>query len=368
MKELKFLMTEEKNTYLQAKFDYYRKFNVWVVLCACISSVGYFVSDCQLFGRFAWETLFPRTFILIPMIFYIIANRATNNYRVLALITQVIMHMIMWCTICSIYYLPDKTHASEGFIIMHLLYMASAFASPLLLVTISHWLILFDILVSNLFNHYANLDIMLSLGIPCLIGITLVNCALSNVFYDNYTIRKKLEASLVIDPLTTTYNRNILNKIVREGKFIFDRSGNISVLMIDIDFFKNVNDKFGHSNGDIVLKSIANTIQSCVRGNDYVLRWGGEEFVVLMPACSKSEAVGVAERIRTKIAETDNTICPVTVSVGVAGYNGIDYQASIRHADKALYVAKQTGRNKVVSYSKGATTDVLCANGLNYSN
>jgi diguanylate cyclase (GGDEF)-like protein len=359
MKELFIAAGEERTRYLQSKFEYYRSFNMWFIIVACLSSVTYFVSDCQIFGRFAWETLFARTFIIIPMIIYLIANRITVNYRVLTVSTQLIMHCIMWCTICAIYYLPDKSHASEGFIIMQLLFLVAAFSCPILLSTISHTLLIFDILVSNLFNHYENLDLMLSLGIPCLIGITLVNFALSNVYYDNYTTRQKLEESLVLDPLTNTYNRNILTKLTKEGRFTFDRTGDVSVLMVDIDFFKKVNDEHGHDSGDTVLCSVANTLQSCVRGNDYVIRWGGEEFVVLMPTCVKSEAAKVAERIRRTISETDNTVCDITVSIGVSDYDNTDYNNAITHADKALYVAKQTGRNRVVTYTKGTTTDVL---------
>ena len=176
-----------------------------------------------------------------------------------------------------------------------------------------------------------------------------------------------MEESLVLDPLTNTYNRNIMKKLTLNGRFTFDRSGDVSVLMLDIDFFKQVNDKFGHDKGDIVLKSVANTIQSCVRGNDYVIRWGGEEFVVLMPNCTKNEATKVAERIRQRIIDTNNSVCPITISIGAADYDAIDYNNAINHADKALYVAKQTGRNKVILYSKGTTTDILSTNGLNHN-
>jgi diguanylate cyclase (GGDEF)-like protein len=363
MRELSIPAGEDRTRYLQSKFDYYRSYNMWFIIIACLSSVTYFVSDCQIFGRFAWETLFARTFIIIPMIMYLIANRITDNYRVLTVMTQIIMHCIMWCTICAIYYLPDKTHASEGFIIMQLLFLTASFSCPILLSTVSHSFLIFDILVSNIFNRYENLDLMLSLGIPCLIGITMVNFCMANVYYDTYTTRRKLEESLVLDPLTNTYNRNILTKLTKDGRFTFDRTGDVSVLMVDIDFFKNVNDMYGHDSGDIVLSSVAGTLQSCVRGNDYVIRWGGEEFVVLMPACVKSEAVRVAERIRTTIINTDTGVCPITISIGVSDYDNNDYNNAINHADKALYVAKQTGRNRVVSYTKGSTTDVLRSSG-----
>lgn len=353
------LQGEERKAFLQSKFDYYRKINTYTVILSCLASITYFISDCQLFGRFAQETLIPRFSILIPMMLFILINAKTQDYRIISTISQIIAHMIMWCTIWSIYYLPIKIHANEGFIIMHLIFLALAFSAPFEYCTISHVLLISDILISNLFNHYENIDIMLSLGIPCILAITACNYVMCSSYYDNYIIRKKMEASLVIDPLTGVYNRNIITNITKENLFTFVRSKSISVLMVDIDWFKNVNDTYGHDKGDIVLKAVTAVIQNCTRGGDYTIRWGGEEFIVIMPNCVINEAALVAERIRSHIIEYDNTVCPITVSVGVSEYDNMNYENSIHQADKALYVAKQTGRNKVVCYSKGSTTDIL---------
>lgn len=350
---------DERRDFLSSKFAYYRRINTYSVILACLTSCTYFVSDCQLFGRFAKETIIPRFSILIAMIIFMLINSKVNDYRIISILSHIIAHEIMWCTIWAIYYLPVKTHASEGFIIMHLIFIAIAFSAPFAYTTISHILLIVDILVSNIFNHYENLDIMLSLGIPCLIAITAYNYVLSSSYYDNYIIRKQMEKSLVIDPLTNVYNRNILKAMTKENKFTFVRAESISVIMVDIDFFKKVNDTYGHSKGDIVLKSVTTVIQSCTRGGDYTIRWGGEEFIVIMPNCTPNEASMVAERIRKKIEVSDTSVCPITVSIGVAGYDNTNYKNSINQADRALYVAKQTGRNKVVCYKKGTTTDIL---------
>lgn len=357
---------EERRSFLQSKFDYYRKINIYTVILACLASVTYFISDCQLFERFARETLIPRFSILIPMLIFILINAKSRDYRVITIASQIIAHMIMWCTIWAIYYLPIKIHASEGFIIMHLIFLALAFSAPFGYCTISHFLLIFDILISNLFNHYENLDIMLSLGIPCVLAITACNYVMCSSYYDNYIIRKKMEASLVIDPLTGVYNRNIMTNITKDNLFTFVRSKAISILMVDIDWFKKVNDTYGHDKGDIVLKAVTTVIQNCTRGGDYTIRWGGEEFIVIMPNCIIQEASLVAERIRNNIIEYDNTVCPITVSVGVSEYDNVNYENAIHQADKALYVAKQTGRNKVVCYSKGSTTDILTSTRNNF--
>lgn len=359
MRTLIHLPKEKRQLFLQSKFDYYRKINFYVILLSCLASIMYFVSDCELFNRFAMETLIPRTFILIPMTIYIVIHFSTKDYRILSIISQLTGHCIMWCTIWAIYYLPIKTHASEGFIIMHLVFFALSYASPFTYATISHMLVFVNILISNQFNHYENMDIMFELGIPCFVACTALNVIMNSVYYDNYTTKKKLEASLVIDPLTGIYNRNILPSITKEGKFSFVRSDAISVMMIDIDFFKQVNDTYGHDKGDTVLKSISSIIQSCTRGEDYNIRWGGEEFVVIMPNCPVRNALTVAERIRKKVQEFDNLVCPTTVSIGVAFYDNESFENVFINADKALYVAKQTGRNRVEQYIGGDTTQIL---------
>lgn len=362
MKAFLKLHGDERREFLTSKYLYYRTINTYGIILSCLTSCTYFVSDCQLFGRFATETFIPRFSIIIPMLIFAILNSKIRDFRVISIATHILAHMIMWCTIWAIYYLPIRIHANEGFIIMHLIFIAIAFAAPFGYTTISHCLLIADILVSDHFNHYEGLDIMLSLGIPCVFAITAYNYVLSSSYYDSYIARKTMEQSLVIDPLTNVYNRNIIKTLTRDNLFTFVRSDSISVIMVDIDFFKNVNDNYGHDKGDIVLKGVTTVIQNCTRGGDYTIRWGGEEFVVIMPDCTMIEAAMVAERIRANIEIYDNTICPITVSIGVSDYDNVNYKNAINQADKALYVAKQSGRNKVTCYKKGTTTDILARN------
>ena len=130
-------------------------------------------------------------------------------------------------------------------------------------------------------------------------------------------------------------------------KFNFNSCIDISVLILDIDHFKTINDTFGHDEGDRVIINTANIIRSCIRAIDVVIRWGGEEFIVIMPGCSSENAVEKAEQIR-KVINNSNDICDITVSIGVGKYDGENYYKSITDADKALYYAKANGRNQVV--------------------
>ncbi|HEU0118662.1 MAG TPA: PleD family two-component system response regulator [Alphaproteobacteria bacterium] len=175
-------------------------------------------------------------------------------------------------------------------------------------------------------------------------------------YYDR--LRKNYEDSLalsLVDPLTGAFNRRYLEahlpKMMARSKSSFKP---LSTLMIDIDHFKKVNDTYGHSVGDNVLRSVAGSIINSLRPSDLVVRMGGEEFAAIMPETNLPSALAIAERLRERIAslaiqnreETFN----VTVSIGGACiYEGNEsVEEILKRADAALYQAKETGRNKVV--------------------
>ncbi|WP_187115659.1 diguanylate cyclase DgcA [Treponema denticola] len=132
-----------------------------------------------------------------------------------------------------------------------------------------------------------------------------------------------------------------------------EKKETLSILMIDIDFFKNINDTYGHAAGDIVLEEVAKIIKSCTRNADTAARYGGEEFVVMLNNTAASAAMAVAERIRKSVEEKtimyDGKKINVTISIGVSSYN-FDLESAksiVERADKALYESKQNGRNHV---------------------
>jgi len=129
--------------------------------------------------------------------------------------------------------------------------------------------------------------------------------------------------------------------------------------MLDVDYFKKVNDAYGHAIGDEVLRLVASTIRSNLRVNDVVSRFGGEEFLVLLPSTSLEQAVHVAEKIRAAIAATPHqTAGQVTISIGVAVADPEqgDEEAAVKEADDQLYEAKRSGRNRVAARGREATT------------
>jgi two-component system cell cycle response regulator len=126
----------------------------------------------------------------------------------------------------------------------------------------------------------------------------------------------------------------------------------LAVLLIDADRFKRVNDEHGHAIGDVVLREVANRLRGRVRAEDVVGRWGGEEFVVVLPETTADAAAAVAESLRAAVAGTpidaSGTRLDVTVSIGVAGWTGEQLDDLVARADDALYAAKAAGRDRVV--------------------
>ena len=162
----------------------------------------------------------------------------------------------------------------------------------------------------------------------------------------------------VTDPLTGLYNRRYMES---HADALVERAAArgkpLSVLIIDIDHFKAVNDTYGHEAGDDVLREFSDRLRSCIRGIDLACRHGGEEFVVVMPDTDLGVANKVAERIRRRVAaepfpiERGSRSVEVTISVGLAGRIGPQDKAALimKRADAALYLAKRDGRNRVVS-------------------
>ena len=153
-----------------------------------------------------------------------------------------------------------------------------------------------------------------------------------------------------LDSLTNVYTRGTFDEILHKLVSSTDAEEVFSCIMLDIDFFKQVNDTFGHVAGDSVLREFASVVKKCSRKRDMVFRYGGEEFVVLLPGSKLNNAIEVAERIRQRVLKevhTPDGKC-VTVSAGCSEYiieeTGI---LVVQRADKALYAAKQSGRNRV---------------------
>jgi two-component system cell cycle response regulator len=171
------------------------------------------------------------------------------------------------------------------------------------------------------------------------------------------TAREQLRMQETHDSLTQLFNRAaVLEALEREVVRSNREKHPMAVIMADIDHFKDINDTYGHQAGDAVLRETARRILSSFRAYDFVGRYGGEEFLIVVPSSELAMAVELAERLRQNIAaqpvDFDQATIPVTMSLGVAvSAVGERNQPAelLRHADEALYAAKRGGRNRVES-------------------
>jgi diguanylate cyclase (GGDEF)-like protein len=179
-----------------------------------------------------------------------------------------------------------------------------------------------------------------------------VGLALSNL-----SLRETLHEQSIRDPLTGLHNRRFLeDTLIRELARAKRKTHALSIVLLDIDHFKRINDTFGHGAGDMVLRRLGLVLQAYVRESDIACRVGGEEFALLLPEGPLPIATQRAEDIRKAVSDMtlkhdDQDLGAVTVSLGVATFpdHGTTADALIRAADQVLYEAKRKGRNRVVS-------------------
>ncbi|AFV96955.1 MULTISPECIES: sensor domain-containing diguanylate cyclase [unclassified Sulfuricurvum] len=167
-----------------------------------------------------------------------------------------------------------------------------------------------------------------------------------------FTDITKLNELATLDVLTKVANRFQFDKVLEHSITLSQRYGRaLSMMLIDIDHFKEINDNYGHLVGDEVLKILAQILRDGVRKSDVIARWGGEEFVILLPDSELSSATKLAEILRLRIAEYDfKLVKKITCSIGIVRWNeGENPDQLLKRVDEKLYYAKETGRNKIIS-------------------
>ena len=171
----------------------------------------------------------------------------------------------------------------------------------------------------------------------------------------NARLLGEIERLATRDSLTGLANRRLFDESLQREAARSQRLGApLSLLVLDVDHFKQVNDTYGHQIGDAVLREVAHTLVTNTKNFDVATRYGGDEFVVLLPGCSGDDAVGVAQRVRGEIAREVGE-APVTISAGIATMpdNAVDAERLMAAADAALYEAKRSGRDRVASSGRG---------------
>jgi len=180
---------------------------------------------------------------------------------------------------------------------------------------------------------------------------------LSSMWIAGLNLRARLEEESIRDGLTHLFNRRFMEiALERELRLAARRKGELSLLMLDIDHFKRFNDTFGHEAGDQILREVSEILRESVRTEDIVCRYGGEEFLVILPGMGAEASFHRAEDIRQRVSKMRldfHREAPkeVTISIGVSTYPqaGQAVEELVRSADRALYSAKERGRNRVVA-------------------
>lgn len=169
-------------------------------------------------------------------------------------------------------------------------------------------------------------------------------------------VLRETEEAAMLDPLTGAFNRRYMDIYLRKEINRCNRyEKNLSIMLLDIDDFKKINDTYGHVVGDTILSEIAGVFKSTIRSEDVFCRYGGEEFLIIMPETTAEQSLNLYSRIQKKLMESDvYTNFGVTVSAGTTRYtaNEDDLVSLIRYADISLYKAKANGKNQIVKFDK----------------
>ena len=189
-----------------------------------------------------------------------------------------------------------------------------------------------------------------------MVQVFTIQTSLALIWIATSELSRDLERQARIDPLTKTLNRRAFAEETNRELSRSRRTGApLSILLVDLDRLKEVNDTYGHEAGDLALVSLAEEARSTLREEDMIARFGGDEFAVLLPGTKQEDAVKAAERIRSSIERRQfgfgDRLVAITVSIGVAtrGEGNDDIDEIIRRADVGLYSAKAMGRNRVGS-------------------
>lgn len=252
--------------------------------------------------------------------------------------------LIVLLSLSSMIWLNPKEFACLSTFVLFLLILSYLILSSLITIELEHII-----------------QALIFYGLSWVLYLSISTVRIEN-FLNRITMEKQyemLETESATDPLTGLYNRRYLKEEIQKELSRSERSGiRFCILMIDIDHFKKINDNYGHITGDDVLKELSTILRNSVRISDKVFRYGGEEFIVLLPETVAIDAKILGERIREKIENFSfsGVRKKVTISGGIA-QTSVDctQELLIQKADKRLYMAKEGGRNAVV-WSNGSSS------------
>ncbi len=351
---LKFVKDKEQykeiDDLYKKRFMDYENLELMIVIISTLGQLLYFTTDCYLEHNFVFDTFILRFSTIIAMVLTLLIIKNPLNYKTKLIFIYAHLHYCTFMIILATSKLHDGFHSQSGLIVMNFFFLAIGLVAPFRVNTVFHCIMLISILVSSSYIQYYQSHLSFITCLCCAIGSTIMTYTIDATYRDSYIKDLKLADLSIRDQLTKAYNRNIINDLINnDGTPKVDKS---FVIMCDIDKFKDINDTYGHGNGDVILKSVADTIRDNISEDDLLIRWGGEEFIVYLKHSYYEKVKRIAENIRKSVENSKNGITKVTISLGVSRCETVrTLNESIEVADRALYYSKKHGRNRVTIYT-----------------
>ena len=216
LSDLKSMKPKERRAFYNSKCEYYQGIVELSLVVACLTTICFIYSDYMINGS-VFPTLIPRLSILAFIAVFFIVTHINGNPRVMVAMNFFLGHGMVIAASWTAYMLVDNSNSITGIIIVNLLWLVIGFVSTPVDSIINGIVYIIEIFITNQFNHYTNYEVILSLEIPCIIGIMIVHYIMTAFYLDHYRVQQKLELAMVTDPLTQVYNRHLLEKIVTEN-------------------------------------------------------------------------------------------------------------------------------------------------------
>lgn len=345
-----------ENEYMEAELQGSKRWIKGLGLAICVAYLLFLIPDYAILGLSGSFSmiLFNRiAFSLSVVTFYLAFKPAQSYRRLIGLYT--IYEVWMSLSFCSIYWLygtPNLPIQTMGLftIIVGIFIIPNKWTNKL---AVTAFLCgLFFSLTIVVLKDYSFAELSASIVYVLLvISINVLHTYNLDSYKRNlFLSNKRLKHQSNTDPLTGIYNRNNLDAFISELVAAYKRDGSPFTLMLfDIDDYKSINDRFGHAAGDRIIKDIIVLVGKELRKADRFIRWGGDEFVILLPNCDKQQAIPLAYRLREQIRNyTFFNIGHITCSFGIAEYEESDGSESLLNkSDEFLYRAKAAGKDRV---------------------
>jgi len=311
---------------------------------------GYFlISACYFYclgiARFLNFDFDFRWLLGILILFFAVTSYGVivNRTSIINPLLVPIYGIVFYSTAC--YFLWQRRHARFASSLYFVLF--SIVLIILIFIARCYAIIVYQ-MVSSIENEPVNISFLLAIFISGYLRNVGFIMMVSHRLYQD------LRDAAEIDFLTNTYNRRATQQILIKQFNQFKRYNSVcSLILLDIDHFKTVNDNYGHETGDKVLQDVTEILKNQLRKTDTLGRWGGEEFLCVLPNTNQEKAIEVAEKLRNEIARNKivNITCTISLGVKMFDKNDNTVDEAIKHADDALYNAKHNGRNGVVAFT-----------------